>query len=141
MKEPRWINPRIALTANERLVALFGGVGAGVRDENLFHTALSRPLNKWHYEEPRPDLFELAAAYAFALCKGHVFHDGNRRTAHAIAFAFLKTKGWLHQAPEQEVVRTMVGIADGSIKEPDLATWFRRTSTKASTSRGPATTT
>jgi death-on-curing protein len=128
VKEPRWISPRIALTANERLVALFGGAGIGVRDENLFHAALSRPLNKWHYEEPQPDLFELAAAYAFALCKGHVFHDGNKRTAHAIAFAFLKVNGWLHQASERAIVRTMIGVADGTIKEPALAAWLRETS-------------
>ncbi len=121
----------MALAANERLVGLFGGVAAGVRDENLFQAALSRPLNKWHYEEPPPDLFDLAAAYAFALCKGHVFHDGNKRTAHAIAFAFLKLNGHIHDAPEAEVVQIMIGVADGSIKEPALAAWFRRTSTKA----------
>jgi death-on-curing protein len=131
VKEPRWISPQTALAANERLVALFGGVTSGIRDENLFHAALSRPLNKWHYEEPLPNLFELAAAYAFALCKGHVFHDGNKRTAHAVAFAFLKINGWSHEADESEIVRTMIGIADGSIKEPALAAWLRKTSTKS----------
>jgi death on curing protein len=130
VNEPRWISSNIALAANERLVALFGGVGTGVRDENLFLAALSRPLNKWHYEEPRPDLFELAAAYAFALCKGHVFHDGNKRTAHAVAYAFLKMNGWRHQAPEREIVHTMIGVADGTIKEAALAAWLRKTSTK-----------
>jgi hypothetical protein len=28
------------------------------------------------------------------------------------------------------VVLTMIGVADGSIKEVDLAAWFRRTSRK-----------
>lgn len=121
----------MTLAANERLIGLFGGSAAGARDENLFQAALSRPLNKWHYEDPRPDLFELAAAYAFALCKGHVFHDGNKRTAHAIAHAFLKLNGRTHDAPEPEVVRTMIGVADGSIKEPALAAWFRKKSNKA----------
>jgi death on curing protein len=128
VNEPRWISSEVALAANERLVALFGGVAAGVRDENLFQAALSRPLNKWHYEEPLPDLFELAAAYAFALCKGHVFHDGNKRTSHAVAFAFLRLNGWIHSAPEPDAVRMMIGVADGSIKELELATWFRKTS-------------
>jgi death-on-curing protein len=90
VNEPRWITPQAVLAANERLVSLFGGMAGGVRDENLFQAALSRPLNKWHYEDPRPDIFDLAAAYAFALCKGHVFHDGNKRTSHAIAHAFLR---------------------------------------------------
>ncbi len=130
MIEPRWIRLQVALAANERLVALFGGSSAGPRDENLFQAALSRPLNKWHYEDPPPDLFDLAAAYAFALCKGHVFHDGNKRTAHAVAFAFLMLNGWRHAAPETEVVLTMIGVADGSIKEAELAAWLRQTSTR-----------
>ncbi len=89
MTEPVWLSDREAVAINARTISLFGGLTGGVRDETLFQAALARPLNKWHYEEPRPDIFELAAAYAFALCKGHVFHDGNKRTAHAIAAIFL----------------------------------------------------
>ncbi|MBI2736963.1 MAG: type II toxin-antitoxin system death-on-curing family toxin [Rhodospirillales bacterium] len=111
-------------------MTLFGGLEGGVRDETLFQAALARPLNKWHYEEPRPDIFELAAAYAFALCKGHVFHDGNKRTSHAVAAIFLEMNGWSHETDEPDVVRTMIGVAEGSMKEPALAAWLRRTSTK-----------
>lgn len=130
MKEPRWISPQAALATNERLVGLFGGSAVGIRDENLFQAALARALNKWHYDEPRPDLFELAAAYCFALCKGHPFQDGNKRTAHAIAYAFLRINGRLHDAPEPDVVRIMIGVEDGSIDERALAVWFGKTSTK-----------
>jgi death-on-curing protein len=128
--EPIWISDREAVVINARAIALFGGLQAGVRDETLCQAALARALNKWHYEEPRPNMFELAAAYAFALCKGHVFHDGNKRTAHAVAAIFLETNGWVHDAPEPDVVHTMIGVADGSIREAALATWFRKTSRK-----------
>jgi death-on-curing protein len=131
VSDPVWISDREAVAINARAVDLFGGLQAGVRDETLFQAALARPLNKWHYEEPLPDIFDLAAAYAFALCKGRVFHDGNKRTSHAVAAIFLDNNGWVHDAPEVEVVQTMIGVADGSIKEPGLADWFRRTSTKA----------
>src|SRR6266404_2835237 len=110
---------------------LFGGLEGGVRDQSLFQVALARSLNKWHYEKPSPNIFELAAAYAFALCKGHVFHDGNKRTAHAVAAVFLEINGWTHEAPEPDVVRTMIAVAEGSIKEPALAKWFRQTSRKS----------
>jgi death-on-curing protein len=126
--EPVWIDDREAAALNARAVELFGGMQAGVRDQTLLRAALARPLNKWHYEEKRPDIFDLAAAYAFALCKGHVFHDGNKRTAHAIAAVFLDINGWTQNCPEPEVVLTMIGVADGSIREAELATWFRRTS-------------
>jgi death on curing protein len=69
--------------------------------------------------------------YAFAPCKGQVFHDGNKRTSHAVAAIFLEMNGWRHEADESEVVHTMIGVADGSIKETALAAWFRETSKKA----------
>lgn len=131
MTEPIWLSDKEAVAINARALALFGGLEGGVRDETLFQVALARPLNKWHYEEPRPDIFELAAAYAFALCKGHVFREGNKRTSHAVAAIFLEMNGWSHETEETEVVRTTIGVADGSIKEAALTAWFRRTSTKA----------
>ena len=70
MTEPIWLSDKEAVAINARALTLFGGLEGGVRDETLFQAALARPLNKWHYEEQRPDIFELAAAYAFALCKG-----------------------------------------------------------------------
>jgi death-on-curing protein len=120
VNEPRWISPRVALAANERLVVLFGGLAAGIRDENLFQAAWARPLNKWHHEDPRPSLFDLAAAYAFAFCKGHVFHDDNKRTSHVLSVTFLRLNGWI-SPPEPEVVRMMIGVAEGIIKEGALA--------------------
>ncbi|MFO1163094.1 MAG: type II toxin-antitoxin system death-on-curing family toxin [Reyranellaceae bacterium] len=128
MTEPIWLSDREVVAINARALSLFGGLTGGVQNEMLFQAALARPLNKWHYEEPRPDIFELAAAYAFALCKGHVFHDGNKRTAHAVAAIFLDMNGWTHEAREADVVRTMIGVAEGSIKETALARWFQKTS-------------
>jgi death-on-curing protein len=128
--EPIWIDDREAVAINARAVDLFGGMQGGVRDDTLLKAALARPLNKWHYEERRPDIFDLAAAYAFALCKGRVFHDGNKRSSHAVAAIFLDSNGWTQDCPEPEVVLTMIGVADGSIKEAELAEWFRRTSTR-----------
>jgi death-on-curing protein len=131
VKTPVWLSDREVVAINARALTLFGGLEGGVRDETLFQAALARPLNKWHYEEPRPHVTELAAAYAFALCKGHVFHDGNKRTSHAVAATFLELNGWTHEASEPDVVRTMIDVADGSIKEVALAAWFRKTSRKA----------
>jgi death-on-curing protein len=91
VNEPVWVTDLEAVTLNHRLTTLFGGLGGGARDENLLRAALARPINKWHYEHPRPDLFDLAAAYAFAIARGHVFLDGNKRTAHAWPRSFSST--------------------------------------------------
>lgn len=129
MSEPVWITDREAVALNQRLISRFGGLEGGARDEHLLRAALARPLNKWHYDDPRPDLFDLAAAYAFAIVRGHVFLDGNKRTAHALAAVFLANNGFVHDAPADEVVAMMVGLADGSLSEEELAAWFRQTST------------
>jgi len=125
LKEPSWISADEALAINRMLVAQFGGLDAGVRDDNLLQAALSRPLNKWHYDEPKPDLFVLAAAYAFGIAKGHVFHDGNKRAAYVVAITFLDING-IVCAPEQaDIVETLVSVADGSMSEAGLASWLR----------------
>jgi death on curing protein len=136
LTEPVWVTDREAVALNHRLIALFGGFRGGVRDHRLLEAALARPLNKWHYDEPRADLCSLAAAYAFAIARGHVFLDGNKRTGHAIAAVFLENNGVEHGAPEDEVVAIMIAVADGTLSEPELAAWFRQTSRPAAKSPG-----
>jgi death on curing protein len=125
---PNWISEELARAINEHQVARYGGFAAGMRDDQLFMAALARPLNKWHYEEPRPDLFDLAASYCFAIVKGHVFHDGNKRSGHMIAAVFLEQNRVRHRPPEADVVAMMLAVADGSVGEGGLARWFRDTS-------------
>jgi death-on-curing protein len=126
--EPIWVGEQAARRINHMLVGRFGGLQAGVRDETLFMAALARPLNKWHYEEPKPDLFDLAAAYCFAIVKGHAFHDGNKRAGYVIASVFLRRNGYRNGASQPDVVNMMVAVADGSVGEGGLARWFRDTS-------------
>jgi len=126
--EPVWLTEKEAVAISANSVALFGGFSSEVRDGNLLKAAIGRPLNKWHYDEPKPDLFTLAAAYCFALCKGHAFLDGNKQTAYIIAVVFLELNG-ISCTPEQEdIIRTILGLADGSIDEKNLADWFQRNS-------------
>ena len=125
MNEPLWVSAEEAIAINRMLVAQFGGLDAGVRDENLLQAALGRPLNKWHYDEPKPNLFVLAAAYAFGIAKGHVFHDGNKRAAYVVAMTFLDMNDVISAPAQSDIVETMVAVADGSMSEAELAEWFR----------------
>ncbi|MDN5849531.1 MAG: type II toxin-antitoxin system death-on-curing family toxin [Nitrococcus sp.] len=89
---------------------------------------MARPLNQWAYTHPAPDVFDLAGAYCFAICKGHAFRDGNKCTAHAVAAVFLENNGYRHQPPQSEVVAFMPALAEDQLAEPGLAAWFRETS-------------
>jgi hypothetical protein len=44
--------------------------------------------------------------------------------------AALLNNGIEHTAPEEEVVAAMIGVAEGSLSEAELAAWFRDTSGK-----------
>ena len=124
MTEPVWIEADDAILANLQLVEAFGGLAAGPRDDNLLLAAVARPLNKWHYAETRPSLFALAAAYAFGIAKGHVFHDGNKRTAYAVAIAFPRKNGVDVAPPGDAIVETMVALAEGALDEEGFAAWL-----------------
>lgn len=128
MSEPVWVSAEEASAINRLLVAQFGGLDAEVRDENLLQAAIARPLNKWHYDDPKPNLFSLAAAYAFGIAKGRAFHDGNKRAAYVVAVTFLEVNGLVCAPAQSDIVETMVAIAEGSLGESDLAEWFRRNS-------------
>ena len=131
MTEPIWISVEEAVAINKQLVAQFGGLDAGVRDKDLLHAALARPLNKWHYDSPRADIHALAAAYAFGIAKGHVFHDGNKRTAYTVAVTFLDVNSLICVPDKADAVETMVSLAEGSISEREMAEWFAGTTRPA----------
>jgi death on curing protein len=114
----------IANAMHAEIVRTLGGLH-GIRDKGLVESALDRPHNLFVYN-PTADLADLAAAYGFGLTKNHDYVDGNKRTAFQVMFVFLDLNGFMLIAPDEaEVVRIMLGVADGAISEPELAVWIR----------------
>src|ERR1019366_3667292 len=101
----------------------------GVRDAGALESALGRPRHRWHYGEAK-DLADCAASYGFGLAKNHPFADGNKRTAFVAMATFYELNGCTLTATEEDVVHTMIGVADGSISEKQLATWLRDNTAK-----------
>lgn len=120
--DPRWV-PLAAIKAiHDRMITRHGGT-PGLRDIALLEMGTARPLNLWAYGEP--DIFDLAAAYAFGLAKAHAFMDGNKRTAFQTAFVFLRLNGRDLDVPNAEVVRMMEGLAESRVPEREFAAWLR----------------
>jgi len=122
MKEPAWLGSRLVLAIHARVVSGFGGV-RGVRDMALLESALARPRNLWAYR-PKPNLHELAAAYAHGICRNHPFVDGNKRTAFLSAAVFLVVNGLQDHADDIEVVVMMNAVAASTLAEKEFATWL-----------------
>jgi death-on-curing protein len=106
------------------MIREFGGV-QGLRDVNLLESALRRPINKWNYQKPEPDLAELAAAYIWGIVRNHPFVDGNKRTAYVVFRSFLMMNGWDVSATQDEKYDMTHGIAAGTYSEIEVSEWIR----------------
>jgi death-on-curing protein len=120
--EPRWISKRSVLALHEEQLAEHGG-SDGIRDETLLDSALAKPHNVLAYADD-PDIFRLAASYAFGIARNHAFVDGNKRTAMVVSLAFLDLNGWDIVAPKEDFYLTYLHLAEGSLSEDELTAWF-----------------
>ena len=123
MKDPIWVPLRAVVAIQGELIAEHGGLSGPPRQGDL-EAALGRPVNLHAYSETPPSLPRLAAAYGFALARGHCFPDGNKRIALAILDVFLRLNGSELTADEMDAVDTIQSIAAGDITEEQLAEWI-----------------
>jgi len=124
MREPVWVPLRAVVAIQGELIAEHGGLAGPPRQGDL-EAALGRPLNLHAYAETPPTLPQLAAAYGFALARGHCFPDGNKRVALAIVDVFLRMNGLALNADEMEAVVTIQALAAGDLTEEALADWIK----------------
>ncbi|WP_373694126.1 type II toxin-antitoxin system death-on-curing family toxin [Edaphobacter paludis] len=101
------------------------GGSAGIRDETLLDSALGKPHNVFTSND-NPDLFRLAASYAFGIARNHAFIDGNKRTALVVSMTFLDRNGWDIAASKEATYFTFLHLAEGSLSEEDLTGWFTK---------------
>jgi len=123
MKEPVWVLREVVLTLHDVLLAEFGGP-SGIRDETLLDSALARPQQMFHYEDP--DLFTMAIAYIYGILKNHPFIDSNKRTALMTGFVFLARNGKSLNAPEAETTQAILDLTDGTMTETEFTHWLRK---------------
>jgi death on curing protein len=121
MKDPIWVPLRAVVAIQGELIAEHGGLSGPPRQGDL-EAALGRPVNLHAYSEtPLP---RLAAAYGFALARGHCFPDGNKRIALAIVDVLLRLNGSELTADEMDAVDTIQSLAAGELTEEQLTQWI-----------------
>src|SRR5215218_7833965 len=122
--EPVWVGREVVDAVHLDQLREHGGL-QGIRDENVLESALARARNKWAYDGIE-DPSILAAAYGYGLATSHPYRDGNKRIAFLAMVVFLGLNGWDFEAPEAEIVSTMVEVAAGRCSETELAEWLRK---------------
>jgi death-on-curing protein len=123
MDEPQWLTRSVVEALHADQIREHGGQ-QGLRDAGLLESALARPQHLWSYEA-KADLATFAAEYGFGLAKNHAFLDGNKRVAFVATNVFLILNGYEIEAPEPEVVDTMLRLADGRLSRDKFANWIR----------------
>ena len=66
----------------------------GIKDINLFKSALNQPKQTFDKKDLYPDVITKAACYLRSFAMDHAFHDGNKRTALMTAIIFLERNGY-----------------------------------------------
>lgn len=120
--EPRWLGRLIVDAIHADQLRQHGGL-PGIRDENVLESALARPRQKWEYDGG--DIALLAASYAFGFSRNHPYRDGNKRIAFLTLITFLGINEYDFETTDEDVVTTMLALADGSLTETELADWVR----------------
>lgn len=123
MDEPVWLTRLLVESMHADQVREHGG-RLGLRDPGLLESALARPQHVWTYEADT-DLATLAAEYGFGPARNHAFLDGNKRVAFVSTNVFLILNGCEIEAPEPEVVDTILRVADGRMNRGRFAAWIR----------------
>ena len=123
MQNPIWVPLRAVVAIQGELIAEHGGLSGPPRQDDL-EAALGRPVNPHAYSETPPSLPRLAAAYGFALARGHCLPDGNKRIALAIVDVFLRLNGSELTADEMDAVVTIQSLAAGDLTEDQLTRWI-----------------
>jgi death-on-curing protein len=121
--EIRWVSDSVVLALHDQQLAEHGGA-SGIRDKSLLLSALARPRTIAIFTNL--DLADPAAAYAVGIARNRAFVDGNKRTAFVVAAGvFLPINGYELTAANEEIVRVMLAVADGTLPEVALAAGFR----------------
>lgn len=125
MSDPVWVPLNAVVAIQAQLISEHGGLAGPPRLGDL-EAALARPRHLLAYAEPAnpPSSARLAAAYGFALARGHCFPDGNKRVALAIVDVFLQLNGLELAASEPDAASTFLALAAGELTEDELAAWI-----------------
>jgi death-on-curing protein len=84
------------------------------------------PHASFHGEYLHNDIYEMAAAYAFHICKNHSFVDGNKRTALVSALVFLELHGISISDPQGKLYDAMLDLSTGKLNKSEFAGILRK---------------
>lgn len=114
------LNVDFVIAVHDEIISELGGLpGLASGGIGGVEAALAR-VESHAYYAGLDDVFGIAALYAVAISRGHVFNDANKRTALTCALTYLDQQGITVQerAALEEI---MVDVAQGNINQDEMA--------------------
>lgn len=118
-----WVSTQDVIAFHKRILQRLPGV-TGMPDPGRAEALIYRVQNRTHYEGVT-DVFELAATYWVAIARGHIFNDGNKRTAFFVTMTFLYRNGISIRDTDNMLENLTVEAAIGEKTVDQLAQYLR----------------
>ena len=96
----------------------------GLRDENLFESAINSPFQTFDGIYVYPTLERKAARLGYALICNHPFVDGNKRVGIMAMLSFLELNEIKIAYEDDDLIRIGLEIADGTMNDEQLLSWI-----------------
>lgn len=122
----KWVSAQEVIAFHDRLLAVLPGI-KGMPEPQRAEAIIYRVQNQL-YNEGVEDIFVLAAIYLIAISRGHIFNDGNRRTAFFVTMVFLNRNGIAIRDEDNELEELTVSAATGDATTEVIAAVLRRLS-------------
>lgn len=124
MNDPEFLSLEDVLELHQDQLARYGGAD-GVRNLGGLDSAVAMPKATFGGEFVHPDLFAMAAAYAFHIAENQPFVDGNKRAGLAAALVFLDLNGIFVVDAEGRLYDAMIALAEKRLDKQGLGRLFR----------------
>lgn len=125
----RYLTGEEILFIHAQIIDETGGMH-GVRDVNLFSSLAERPKMQFGGKELYPRVFNKAAAYFESCAYHHVFIDGNKRTAIAVAMRFLFLNGLELKISNEEMEWFTLTAVERKYELKTITDWLEKHSVK-----------
>lgn len=123
MKKVIYITPEQAMYYQQKIVKETGG-SIGLRDLGLLESALARPQATFGDKDLYPSTIDKAAVLFHSMVFNHPFLDGNKRTALAVTYEFLKQNGHRLKASFQELIDFPLRIESKHLNIEEITKWL-----------------
>ncbi len=119
------VSKKQVLHLHAHMIQQTGGTD-GVRDHGLLDSALNAPFQTFDSIELYSSEIEKSVRLGYGIIRNHPFLDGNKRIGTHAMLVLLDLNGITLEYEDQELINTIMNVANGSMDYHELLAWVRQ---------------